>query len=433
MRLTLLIIVAALSCLCPFRAPAQDRPQWFKGNLHTHSLWSDGNDFPDMIADWYASHGYHFLAISDHNILSEGEKWMNLRDINRRGGALALGKYIERFGDKWVEQRGEGDQKEVRLKNLDEVRKLLQKPGQFILIQGEEITDRFEKLPVHINATNIQVLIKPRGGESVRDVMRRNLEAVRKQSEETGQPILPHLNHPNFGWGVTAEDLAAVTEEQFFEVYNGHPGVRHLGDKDHPGVERIWDIANTIRLAHLKAAPLYGIGTDDSHNYHQRGGEANAMRRSEPGRAWVMVRASKLDTKLLLNAMFNGDFYASSGVTLKDVRYDAEKRRLHVAIDPQRGATYTIRFIGTPADFHGETEDPTPDKVRHSPLVGKTLKEVTGVAGSYQLTGKELYVRAVVISSQPCPNPSYAGQMQTAWTQPVGWEGRVDKTSAEAE
>lgn len=27
--------------------------QWYKGNLHTHTLWSDGDDFPEMVADWY--------------------------------------------------------------------------------------------------------------------------------------------------------------------------------------------------------------------------------------------------------------------------------------------------------------------------------------------------------------------------------------------
>ena len=25
--------------------------QWQKGNLHTHSFWSDGDDFPEMIID----------------------------------------------------------------------------------------------------------------------------------------------------------------------------------------------------------------------------------------------------------------------------------------------------------------------------------------------------------------------------------------------
>ena len=39
---------------------------------------------------------------------------------------------------------------------------------------------------------------------------------------------------------MTAEDLAAVVAERFFEVYNGHPGVNHLGNEKHPSVERIW-------------------------------------------------------------------------------------------------------------------------------------------------------------------------------------------------
>ena len=47
-------------------------PTYWKGNLHTHSLWSDGDDFPEMIADWYKRHGYHFLTLTDHNVLSEG-------------------------------------------------------------------------------------------------------------------------------------------------------------------------------------------------------------------------------------------------------------------------------------------------------------------------------------------------------------------------
>ncbi len=29
--------------------------QWFKGNLHTHSYWSDGDEFPEVIMDWYKS------------------------------------------------------------------------------------------------------------------------------------------------------------------------------------------------------------------------------------------------------------------------------------------------------------------------------------------------------------------------------------------
>src|SRR6516164_9866794 len=56
----------------------ENGPRWWKGNLHTHSFWSDGDDFPEMIADWYKRHGYHFLSLSEHNVLSEGDRWLNL-------------------------------------------------------------------------------------------------------------------------------------------------------------------------------------------------------------------------------------------------------------------------------------------------------------------------------------------------------------------
>ena len=42
--------------------PTDPPLRYYKGNIHTHSLWSDGNDFPEMIAEWYRTHGYNFLA-----------------------------------------------------------------------------------------------------------------------------------------------------------------------------------------------------------------------------------------------------------------------------------------------------------------------------------------------------------------------------------
>ena len=127
--------------------------------------------------------------------------------------------------------------------------------------------------------------------------------------------MLAHVNHPNFGWGVTAEDLMRVKGERFFEVYNGHPSVRNDGDKTHASTERMWDIINTRRLSELNMNILYGLATDDSHNYH-----GLAPGRSNSGRGWVMVRAAKLEPVSLISAMESGDFYSSTGVTLKELK-----------------------------------------------------------------------------------------------------------------
>ncbi|QDU95345.1 PHP domain-containing protein [Lignipirellula cremea] len=427
---SLAALLLAGCCLIPSWAmadeaiPANPELRWWKGNLHTHSLWSDGNDFPEMICEWYRTHDYNFLALSDHNTFSEGQRWKDVASLARRGGGSdILGKYQARFGGGWVETRGEpGDPEyQVRLKPLEEYRALLENRGRFILIQGEEISDKAAGKPVHMNATNLQQLVLPLGGETVRDAIRNNLRAVEDEAQRSGREVLLHLNHPNFGFAITAEDLAAVVEERFFEVYNGHPGVNQLGDADHPPVERLWDIANTLRLGQLNAPPLYGVATDDSHNYHDTTG-------STPGRGWVMVRSRYLTPEHLILAIKAADFYASSGVTLSDIQYDADARKLSLAIEPEEGVVYTTQFIGTPKAYDDASE-PRKDKKgetlnvtrKYSDDIGKVLSEVTGLQPSYQLTGDELYVRAIVTSSKPHPNPSYAGQTTQAWSQPVGW------------
>jgi len=404
--------------------------RWFRGNLHTHSLWSDGNDFPEMIAEWYRTHGYQFLALSDHNVLSAGERWMSWSRIEKRGHPAALEKYLARFGDHWVETRGDRAQEtlEVRLKPLDEFRHLVEERGKFLMIPSEELSDAVDGKPLHINIANIQELIQPLGGATMRDAMAADLRAVEEQERKSGKPMLAHLNHPNFGWAVTAEDIAAVINERFVEVYNGHTGVNNDGDEHRAGMEEIWDIANTLRIAELNAAPLMGLATDDSHHY-------DGAQEQRPGRGWIMVRARHLTPDSLIRAIKAGDFYASTGVTLRDFQYDASTRTLSLEIEPQGDAVFTTRFVGTPRDALLDGKERTDGAgaaldttKKYSSEIGRTFAEATGTNPSYQLTGEELYIRAIVTSSVPHPDPSLAGQLQQAWTQPVGWSLKGDAT-----
>ncbi|AGA30997.1 CehA/McbA family metallohydrolase domain-containing protein [Singulisphaera acidiphila] len=398
---------------------------WYKGNLHTHTLWSDGNDYPEMITDWYVRHGYNFLALSDHNILSQGPKWVSVAKADARAKNEGFARYRERFGDPWVETRTVDGDQQVRLKPLSEFRARFEQAGRFLMIQGEELTDHFEKKPIHMNASNVLELIAPQGGKSVVEVMKNNLEAIQAQGERLGRPILGHVNHPNFQYGITGEELAMVTKERYFEVYNGHPDVHHLGDKTHVGIDRMWDIVNTLRIGEMNEAPLSGLGTDDSHNYF---GQDEAS----PGRGWIMVRARHLTPESIILAIESRDFYASSGVTLRDVRYSAESRSLELDIEPDGDAQYTTQFVGT-LEGYDPTRKPVTDETgkilqvtqRYSADVGRVLATVEGTSVRYELTGKELYVRAIVSSTKPPENPSFADQVQQAWTQPVGWEKRI--------
>ena len=396
--------------------------KWFKGNTHTHSLWSDGNDFPEMITDWYKQNGYDFLAISDHNVLQAKEVWMSVEALEKRRKALGkttMEKYRARFGDEWVTTREKDGVTEVRLKKLEEYRPKFEEPGKFLLVQAEEISAGIGSVPIHLNAVNLREEIKPvKDLGSIPEVMRANLRLVNEQSQRLGVPMFTHINHPNFRWALSAEDLASVLEENFWEIYNGHPGINWEGDETRVGHEQMWDIANTLRIAEFKAPPLFGVGTDDSHRYH---GEDNG-----PGRGWVMVRASKLDPNEIVKAMKAGDFYASSGVTLEDVSFQDGTLRIRIQGEP--GVTYSTHIRGTLRGYDATTRkapmvkgDLHPQRLLYSDDVGKTLATISGTEVTWKPSGEELYFRAVITSSKPYDQPSFEGQTEMAWTQPMGW------------
>lgn len=427
------------SAVCGQSMPATSAPRWFKGNLHTHTLWSDGDDYPEMVTDWYRSHGYHFLALSDHNVMQDGQRWLELPppvlmkgEMIQPGGGDVFQKYLRRFGSAWVEQREADGKKEVRLKPLAEYRSFFEEPGRFLMIPSEEITSDWKRErtateperggPVHLNVTNPRDFIAPVTGDNALDVMQRTIDAVLEQRQKTGQPMFPHLNHPNFVWGVTAEDLMQLHNERFFEVYSGHPKVNNDGDATRLSTDAMWDAILTRRLSELKLGVMYGVGVDDSHHYHTIG-----IGRSNAGRGWVMVRAMQLTPESIIHAMEAGDFYASSGVTLSEVvRSD---NRLAVEIQPEPGVTYVTKFIGTRKGYDPTSQImPSPageparkglPHHRYSKDVGTVLAEVQGTHAAYTLKGDEIYVRAKIISSKPKENGSVAGELETAWTQPL--------------
>jgi predicted metal-dependent phosphoesterase TrpH len=316
----LLLLFVAISRT---QAPGPAARRWYKGNLHTHTLNSDGDSTPLDVATWYREHGYQFLVLSDHNFFTEP------------GGLNSV------IGAK----------------------------EKFLLIGGEEVTDSFEKKPVHVNAFNLAGLVEPQHGATLSATIQNNLDAIRKAG------ALPSLNHPSFRWGVTIDDMLAVRGLTHFEVYNGHPQVNNLGGGGEPSLEKMWDTLLTA------GARLYGVAVDDAHHFKRIGREL-----SNPGRGWVSVRAEALTPEAIVRALDQGEFYASTGVTLRDVRITERDYALDIApYDVEKTTTY---FIGSG---------------------GKVLATSFDAAPRYRISGGEKYVRARVESSNGA----------VAWTMPV--------------
>ncbi len=318
------IVLAANRSGFTTASAAQAKLKWYKGNTHTHTLNSDGDSTPDEVVRWYREHQYQILVLTDHNYLT------SVDGLNALHGA---------------------DEK-------------------FLVIKGEEVTDEFQQKPIHINSLNPESLVKPQGGTSVLDTMQRNVDAIRAARG------VPQIDHPNFRWAITADELRQLQNNKLFEIYNGHPQVNNLGGGGVPGLEEMWDII-------LQSGKLmYGLAVDDAHVF-KRPWDATV---ASPGHGWVYVRAESLSAAAIVAALERGDFYSSTGVELAE--YEAASKQLKLTIKETKYSKYRTQFIGQG---------------------GKVLKEVTTSPAVYDVQGNEGYVRAKVIESNG----------KCAWTQPV--------------
>ena len=322
MRRTLAFFLVFL-LLVPFTAYSK----WYKGNTHTHTINSDGDSSPDAVARWYKEHRYHFVVITDHNFLTE---------VGCLNGLMAAEE-------------------------------------KFLVMSGEEVTDDFtdsddRDYAIHLNAVNLNRLVLPAGGSSVLEVLQANVDSINASG------AVCHINHPNFHWSLSLEDMYRVNNYKLYELYNGHPTVNNAGGGGYLSTEALWDSLLT------RGKLVYGVASDDAHSFKDLG-----PRYANPGRGWVWVRADKLDPGEIARALDRGDFYSSTGVTLKDIKITGKSYTVEF---DQRGQTrHTVYFIGRG---------------------GKVLQTSYESPAVYRITGKERYVRARVADSNG----------GVAWTQP---------------
>jgi hypothetical protein len=298
--------------------------QWYKGNTHTHTLNSDGDTAPDEVVRWYREHGYHFLVITDHDYFT----------------------------------------------NVDGLNALIGAEEQFIVIKGIEASDSIDSKSIHINGLNPGHYVLPQKGTSVVDTIQKNVDAIRDAGG------VPHIDHPNYMWSITADDLKQITNCKLFELFSGHPRINNYGGGGLPSVEEIWDeVLSSEKL-------IYGLAVDDAHAFKEPWNK-NVAR---PGQGWIMVRSEHLTAEALLEAMERGDFYSSTGVEIE--KYQVDESSLSITIKESGTTKYRTQFIGKN---------------------GEIFKEDISNPATYTFKGDEMYIRAKIIDSNG----------RKAWTQPV--------------
>lgn len=387
---------------------------YHKGNMHTHTLWSDGDDFPENVVKWYKDNGYNFLVLTDHNAIQDGEK---LRRLPVDHPAILK-------SDVTIKKKSDLNDEgfvEVRLGEIEKFRSKFEDSGKFLLIRGNEIT-----CPASVHLTSFHQeysLSAPLGTASERSRMIKDaVKLVDDYRIKSGRNTYPVLAHPNFNWAITAEMIIENPELRFFEVYNGHPQVNNNGDNYRASTERIWDIVLAHRLKEKDNNLIYGLAVDDAHGYH----ESDGYRDRGPGRGWVMVKSKDLTPESILDALDNGGFYSSTGVEINNIK--VEGGNIKIKINSEKGVSYLTEFIGTSKNFD-ILSHPALDSIGNEIInttriytnqIGEILSTSSSTTPTYTFSGDELYVRVCITSS--ANQVDLTGKVlgkQKAWLQPI--------------
>lgn len=351
-NIPLLLLTAATLAGCQ----ASHEATWYRGNTHTHTvICGHADSTPEFVAAWYHDRGYHFLILSEHNHF------------------------------------------------IDPATVKLPEPTRddFILIPGVEVTGA---RTIHSTAMNVSGVPPWKFNAPDKSMIIQN--HVDETVKLGGELV---LNHPNFHYAVTADDMMPVKGLQLFELYNGHPGVHNHGDHEHPSTEAMWDDMLT------RGKRIYGVSSDDAHHFQEL-----SPKLSNPGRGWVMVQAEALTPDAVTQAISLGDFYASSGVFLKTCRrgadayvveIDTKRTQDELALEPKlRGNKVDAGDAGYRIDFIGPG--------------GKTLQTVHGTSARFPIDASHAYVR-VKVSYTSISAENNAIEEYYAWGQPIFTDKRA--------
>lgn len=180
-----------------------DAAVWLKGNLHCHSVGSDGNLSVEQLCDAYFKQGFQYLSITDHNIFTP------------------------------VADQG---------------------LPQFTVLNGVEISGRSAtEMPIHINAFWAGTGVNIQAGERFALRNYQETAALLRQLRDQGCVLV--LNHPHWSM-LECSDIQGMPGFHGIEIYNySTEWLENMGESS-----IFWE--SMLR----QGIPLWGMAGDDNHN-----------------------------------------------------------------------------------------------------------------------------------------------------------------------
>lgn len=247
---------------------------WYKGNLHSHTVNSDGKLTPEQAVTLYRQYGYHFMCLSEHDHYTDLREQFDCEDFILLPGVEASACLLNKDKSALI--------KTHHIHGILGNREMQETAKDKLMQHGERLippiyTEEWDGLQV---AQQLSDSLRERG-------------------------CFTTYNHPIWS-RVDMEEVSMLKDIWAIEVYN-YGTVVECGE----GQDCVfWDVM--LR----KGTHIHGFASDDNHN---------------PGKffdsfgGYVMVKSEELSHEAIVNHLLAGDYYFTAGPRIYQWGLDGDK------------------------------------------------------------------------------------------------------------
>ncbi len=281
---------------------SQNTPQ-FKANLHCHSTRSDGRLTPEELKTAYKEHGYHILAITDH------ESPKNHSELNDSDFLMLTG--YEAYIRNNPECRYDVFSPEIHL-NL------------FAKAPENETLIGYNAACCKYLSADEQAALSKAGPTCLREYTPQYINAFIQAANDNG--YLVAYNHP----------VWSMESQERIEQYDGIFSMEMINYNSYLINHTEYNGALYDHLL-CSGKRWFVHAADDNHNQYPF-----EHPQSDSFGAFTMICAPSLSYDDVIDAMENGQMYSSNGPTFEEIAFDGET--LHLQCSP---ASTVICHIGS--------------------------------------------------------------------------------------
>lgn len=277
------------------------KAHWYRGNLHSHTVVSDGKLKPAESAALYRARGYQFLCLSEHDIYTDFSSEFNTEDFIILPG-------IEYSAILYQDAESGRRMKIHHLHGILGTREMQARAKEPLLTHMQHIPP----MKFYGDWDGAKV------AQEMADMLGRH-------------GLVTTYNHPIWS-RVEQEEFVHTQGPAMLEIFNYDTVLESDTGYD----VTYWD--HMLRAGHH----INAFASDDNHN--------DGLEDSCGG--WVCVNADKLDQDAIVRELIRGNYYSSAGPEIRE--WYIEDGIVHVSCSPVNRITFVAgNVINDGWTFHG--------------------------------------------------------------------------------